>query len=149
MVIRGGVRFTARERDARRRAAYAREQTLMSTQSAILWRHRAVMSAEINRPERIVGYGVEATDGHLGMVDEPSNDTGRQYVVVDTGFWIFGKKRLIPVGVIDRIDHADKQVHLRMTKAQVKEAPDYDEATTPADDADYDKYSRYYGAYCA
>ena len=31
----------------------------------------------------------------------PPTETSRQYVVVDTGFWIFGKKRLIPAGIVD------------------------------------------------
>ena len=26
------------------------------------------------------------------------------YLVVDTGFWIFGKKRLIPAGVVTHVD---------------------------------------------
>ena len=34
------------------------------------------------------------------------------YVVVDTGFWIFGKKRLIPAGVVSAVVHEDKTVHV-------------------------------------
>ena len=48
----------------------------------------------------LVGYDVEATDGHIGKIDEASNEAAGQYLVVDTGFWIFGKKRLIPAGVV-------------------------------------------------
>ena len=112
-----------------------------------VWTYNPALVADINRPERIVGYDVEATDGHLGKIDGASTETSRQYLVADTGFWIFGKKRLIPVGVVDRIDHADKQVFVRMTKDQIKNAPDYDEAMTTTDDAYYDKYSSYYGPY--
>ena len=39
----------------------------------------------------LVGYDVEAIDGHIGKIDEATTETSRQYVVVDTGFWIFGK----------------------------------------------------------
>ena len=52
----------------------------------------------------LVGYDVEATDGSIGKIDESTNDVGASYLVVDTGFWIFGKKRMIPAGVVERID---------------------------------------------
>ncbi|BDA68565.1 hypothetical protein CAL7716_027310 [Calothrix sp. PCC 7716] len=41
------------------------------------------------------------------LVDE---DTGRlRYLVVDTGFWIFGKKVLLPIGRA-RVDYEDKDL---------------------------------------
>ena len=36
---------------------------------------------------------------------------------------------------------------MSMTKDQIKNAPDYDEAMTSNDDAYYDKYGTYYGSY--
>ena len=66
---------------------------------------------------------------------------------MDTGFWIFGKKRLIPAGVVQSIDHSDRRVYVGMTKDQIKSAPDYDESMTTDDDAYYDKYSSYYDAW--
>jgi len=72
------------------------------------------------------GFDVEATDGHIGKIDEATNDTSASYVVVDTGFWIFGKKHLIPTGVVERIDPEDHTVFVRMTKDEIKRAPDYD-----------------------
>ncbi len=50
------------------------------------------------------GFKVEALDGEIGSIDEKSNDVGSSYLVVDTGPWIFGKKVLLPAGVIDRVD---------------------------------------------
>jgi hypothetical protein len=76
----------------------------------------------------VVGYDVEATDGDLGKIDKSSKDAGRQHVVVDTGFWIFGEKRLIPAGAITMVDHDDKKVRVSMTKDQIKSAPEYDES---------------------
>jgi hypothetical protein len=121
----------------------------MSTSLVNVWRYRPVMTADINRPARIVGYDVEATDGPIGAVDGGSIDPARQYVVVDTATWIAGKKRLIPVGVIDRIDHADQKVYVQMTRHQIKDAPDFDEVMTTADDAFFDEYSSYYDPYDA
>ena len=51
----------------------------------------------------IAGYSVEAIDGGIGKVDEATYDVGSSYIVVDTGPWIFGKKVLLPAGVIDRV----------------------------------------------
>ena len=74
----------------------------------------------------LVGYDVEATDGSIGKIDKATNEASDAYVVVDTGFWIFGKKRLIPAGAVTSVDHDDHKVHVTMTKDQIKGAPDYD-----------------------
>ena len=95
----------------------------------------------------VTGWDVEATDGHIGKIDKATTETSRQYVVVDTGFWIFGKKRLIPAGMATRVDQATGKVYVSMTKDQIKQAPDYDDAMTTDDDAYYDKYSDYYSPY--
>jgi hypothetical protein len=92
----------------------------------------------------IAGYDVEATDGSIGKIDEASSAAGSAYIVVDTGFWIFGKKRLVPAGVIDRVDRDGEKVYVRLTKEQVKNAPDFDEAHRDRRGSDYDTY---YGPY--
>jgi hypothetical protein len=58
------------------------------------------------------------------MVDE----AGRfRYFVVDTGFWIFGKKILLPVGRT-RIDSIARRIYaVGLTKEQVKELPEFSE----------------------
>lgn len=86
-----------------------------------------------------VGYDVEASDGGIGSIDETSNEAGSSYVVVDTGFWIFGKKRLIPAGAVTNVDHERRVVHVDMTKDQIKDAPDYD-ADAWGDDTRRDEF---------
>jgi hypothetical protein len=93
----------------------------------------------------LVGYNVEATDGSIGKVDSASNDVSASYVVVDTGPWIFGKKRLIPAGALTRVDHDGKNVHVGMTKEQIKSAPDYDEASW--NEESRTRQGDYYGSY--
>jgi hypothetical protein len=70
-----------------------------------------------------VGYSVEATDGDIGKIDELSTETGRASLVVDTGPWIFGKKRLIPASSVRSVDHVDKSVRVSLSKDQIKNAP--------------------------
>lgn len=75
----------------------------------------------------LTGYEVEAVDGGIGKIDEASNEVGAGYIVVDTGPWIFGKKVLLPAGVISRVDPDDEKVYVNRTKDQIKNAPEFDE----------------------
>ena len=74
------------------------------------------------------GYGVEAVDGSIGKIDDASNEVGSSRIVVDTGPWIFGKKVMLPAGVIELVDFDDEKVHVSRTKDQIKDAPEYDDA---------------------
>jgi hypothetical protein len=77
----------------------------------------------------VAGYSVEALDGDIGKVDEATYDVGSSYIVVDTGPWIFGRKVLLPAGVVERIDMEDETIHVRRTKEQIKDAPEISEST--------------------
>ncbi len=94
----------------------------------------------------ITGWKVESRDGeHLGKVDEATFETSSSCLVVDTGFWIFGKKRMIPAGLVERLDPDDEIVYVSMTKDQIKDAPDYDPERHRADEAGYHRdVGRYY-----
>ena len=92
----------------------------------------------------VVGYKVEASDGSIGKVDEATSDAGSSYVVVDTGPWIFGKKVMLPAGVIDRVDRHDEKVYVNRTKDQIKDAPEFDESSY-RDEAYRGRLGDYYG----
>jgi hypothetical protein len=77
----------------------------------------------------LVGYKVEATDGHIGSIDQASYDVGSAHLVVDTGPWIFGRKVLLPAGTVQTVDHAEKKVYVDRTKDQIKSSPEYDKET--------------------
>lgn len=91
------------------------------------------------------GYSVEALDGSIGKVDDATRDAaGMGHVVVDTGPWIFGKKVLLPAGVIRDIDETEETVYVNRTKDQIKDAPEFDESMT--DDEGYrGQLASYYG----
>jgi hypothetical protein len=82
----------------------------------------------------LTGYGVEAEDGGIGKIDEATHDVGSSFIVVDTGPWIFGKKVMLPAGVIDRVDFDDEKVFVDRTKDEIKNAPEFDEDTYLSDD---------------
>jgi hypothetical protein len=116
----------------------------MTTKTNV-WSYRSNLSSSLSARD-IVGYDVHATDGEIGKIDESSADTSRQYLVVDTGFWIFGKKRMIPAGVVTSVNHDEQAVAVAMTKDQIKSAPDFDKQQ-PYDERDYDTFANYYGDY--
>lgn len=93
----------------------------------------------------LVGYKVEATDGGIGRIDAASYDVSSSYLVVDTGVWIFGKKVMLPAGVVNRVDHADRKVFVDRSKDQIKDAPEYD-ADAHTDEVYRDKLGGYYGS---
>jgi len=104
-----------------------------------MWTYSVV---DLGRQVDLTGFEVEAVDGSIGKIDEATYETGQSCVVVDTGFWIFGKKRMLPAGVIDRIDLDDRKVYVNRTKDQIKDAPDWD-----PDDWRSDKYRQRVGDY--
>ena len=93
----------------------------------------------------IRGFHVEALDGGIGTIDESTNDVGSSYVVVDTGPWIFGKKVMLPAGVIDRVDLDEERVYVGRTKDEIKNAPEFDEVSY-RDETYRTELGGYYGA---
>jgi hypothetical protein len=92
-----------------------------------IWTYRAgVYGAGVVDTPDITGYSIHALDGDIGKVDKHNDEAGRAYLLVATGPWIFGKTVMLPVGVIARIDHDEKVVHVAVTKDQIKNAPEYD-----------------------
>jgi hypothetical protein len=75
----------------------------------------------------VTGFDVEAQDGSIGKVVEVTFEVGESYIVVDTGPWIFGKKVLLPAGLIERVDRDDETVYVERTKDEIKQAPEFDE----------------------
>lgn len=75
------------------------------------------------------------------LVDE---QTGKlRYFIIDTGFWVFGKKVLLPVG-LGNIDYAARRICVNgLSKEQVESLPNYDNLEKV--DFDYEEQVR--GAY--
>ncbi|HXF98500.1 MAG TPA: hypothetical protein VNJ46_07810 [Gaiellaceae bacterium] len=92
----------------------------------------------------ITGFEVEALDGSIGKVDEATYELGRSYLIVDTGPWIFGKKVMLPAGVIRRVDEAAEKVFVNRAKDEIKNAPELDE-TLLEEDEYRTRLGSYYG----
>jgi hypothetical protein len=81
----------------------------------------------------LTGFGVEAADGSIGKVDEATYDVDASFLVVDTGPWIFGKKVLLPAGLVERVDRDEETVYVDRTKDEIKQAPEFDNANYRSD----------------
>lgn len=98
--------------------------------------------------EDVKGLDVYAdrSDEKIGTIKDVLVDyeTGRfRYFVVETGFWVFGKKVLLPVGR-SRIDaNAERIYAVGLTKEQVEQLPEFDDLER----VDYDYEDRVRGVY--
>src|SRR5689334_15495422 len=95
----------------------------------------------------VKGLGVytETTNEKIGVINDVLVDEEGhfRYLVVDLGFWIFGKKVLLPVGR-SRIDYNSDRVYvIGLTREQAEDLPEFDERNT----LDYDYEERVRGVY--
>ena len=105
-----------------------------------MWTYREASTPTVD----LTGFKVEALDGSIGKVDESTNEAGGSFIVVDTGPWIFGKKVMLPAGVIRDLDLDTETVFVNRTKDQIKNAPEFDDKRYR--NQDYrDELGGYYG----
>ena len=105
-----------------------------------LWRYRSGLDVTSD----LAGFSVEALDGGIGKIDEATNETSASYLVIDTGPWIFGKKVMLPAGVVDTVDYDTETVFVNRTKDEIKIAPEFDDRRY-RDDAYRGELGGYYG----
>src|ERR1043166_6310368 len=93
------------------------------------------------------GFGIQATDGEIGHVDQFFFDDAHwtvRYLVVDTGHWLPGRKVLIAPAAIGATDWAGRRLHVRLTRKQVENSPDID-TEKPVSRQQETEYAGYYG----
>ena len=112
--------------------------------SSDVWTYRDTTLGTATSGTDFVGYEVEAVDGSIGKIDEATYDAGSAYIVVDTGPWIFGKKVMLPAGVIRDVNADDETVFVNRTKDQIKNAPEFDD-TLARDEGYRTRLGSYYG----
>jgi hypothetical protein len=107
-----------------------------------LWSFRSDVG---NERARLEGMKVEAVDGSIGKVDSVIDTDRGSALVVDTGPLIFGKKVLLPAGVVTAIDVDDTFIRVDRTKDEVKSAPEFDDELLH-DGSYHEALTRHYGA---
>jgi len=75
----------------------------------------------------IKGYTIAATDGRIGTVSDILFDDSSwrvRWVVVDTGNWLPGRKVLLPLSALGRLDENGSEFAVKLTMQQVKDSPE-------------------------
>lgn len=97
----------------------------------------------------VTGYGIHATDGEIGAVEDilvDDQDWSVRYMLVDTGNWWPGERVLISPKSVRKIEWVEKLIYLNVNRDTVKKSPPYDPAIT-VDGAYEEKYLAYYSMY--
>ena len=111
------------------------------------WMYRDSSLGTSLMKQQITGYAVEAIDGSIGKIDDATLEAGLGHLVVDTGPWIFGKKVMLPAGVIKTVDHVNENVLVNRTKDEIKNAPEFDENAIRDDEQYRSRLGGYYGGF--
>ena len=78
---------------------------------------------------RVTGYRIRATDEGIGHVDDFLFDDRTwtiRYLVVDTrNWWPGGRRVLVATRWIERIEWATQAVHVGLTRARIRNSPEY------------------------
>ncbi|HKY28386.1 MAG TPA: PRC-barrel domain-containing protein [Pyrinomonadaceae bacterium] len=96
----------------------------------------------------VIGYHIEATDGEIGHVEDFIVDDDSwiiRYMVVDTVNWWPGKKVVVAPEWITGVSWPNSRVSVDLSRARIKNAPEYDPRTMVSRDYEdrlYEHYSR-------
>ena len=99
-----------------------------------MWTYSATLREALERYD-LPGFTVVGLDGDVGKVDKTTRgEPGADHLVVNTGPLFFGKKVLLPAGVITSIDVERKAGRAEVARDEVRDAPEYDEERRLDDD---------------
>ncbi len=94
-------------------------------------------------PRDLVGFRVDGRDGEAGRISYVSYE--RDYMIVDTGRWLVGRRVAVPTSLVEYVDDANKRVSVPVSKDEVKGGPEYEPVR--GFDPDYEQeISSYYAA---
>lgn len=102
--------------------------------------------AHLRSTHEVSGYRIQAADGEIGHVDDFVIDDETwaiRYLRVDTVNWWPGKKVLVATRWVERVSWDESKVFINLSRAAIKQAPEYAEESLLT--RDYE--SRLYGHY--
>ncbi len=91
--------------------------------------HDETSDPHLRSISEVTNYGVHATDGDIGHVENMLVDDeswGVRYLIIDTSNWWFGTRVLISPFSVREIRYEGSRILLTMTKAVVKGSPAWD-----------------------
>lgn len=81
----------------------------------------------------VVGYHIQAIDDSIGHVEDfvyDERDWSLCFLVVDTRNWLPGRHVLVGVERVEKVDWAERKIHVGLTRGAVRESPHWDPAHT-------------------
>jgi sporulation protein YlmC with PRC-barrel domain len=99
----------------------------------------------------VTGYGIATADGDIGEVHDFIVDQQTwsiQYLEVDTGRWLPGKKVLISPDWIDKVSWLDASVSTALSREAIRNAPEYIESKPITREYENGLYSYYGRSFC-
>jgi len=88
----------------------------------------------VHRSEKVRGFHLHASDGPIGHVDDFLFDEQTwtiRYLVIDTSNWVGGRTVLVSTGIVTRIAPVEREIHVSVSRADVKAGPSLDAADIP------------------
>jgi sporulation protein YlmC with PRC-barrel domain len=88
---------------------------------------------QLRSTRHLTGYNIHATDGEIGHVENIIIDIEKwviDYMVIDAGNWLPGKKILISPQWVKNVNWADANVYLDRSRKEVQQIPEFDDSET-------------------
>ena len=95
------------------------------------WETKERGDPHLRSSRAVTGYHIQAKDGDVGHVADFLVDDyswAIRYMIADTSNWWLGKKVLVATAWIKRVDWDHSELHVTVTRAQIKNCPEYDPA---------------------
>jgi sporulation protein YlmC with PRC-barrel domain len=87
------------------------------------------MDPNLKSERDILGYDIHASDGSIGHIEDFIVDDANwkiRYAIIDTKNWLPGKKVIVALDWIEKIDWVERAVVVSHTKEEIKNSPEYD-----------------------
>ena len=84
---------------------------------------------DLRSTHEVIGYGVEASDGKVGHVEDflvDDVDWTLRYLIVDTKNWWPGGGVLVAPQWTEAVSWSDKQLRVKLTREVIQKSPPYD-----------------------
>jgi sporulation protein YlmC with PRC-barrel domain len=95
----------------------------------------------------VLDYDIQTTDGEIGHVEDFVVDSELwiiRYMVIDTRDWLPGRKVLVAPQWVRDISWPESQVEVDLTRAEIKDSPEYD-PSIPVNRGYEERLYDYYG----
>ncbi len=91
--------------------------------------------------DSIKGFRVEARDGHAGKVSWASYRPGESYAVISLLHHLHEAHHVVPAAAMERVSTNERTVWLRLTRAEVEQAPEHHDPPAPLDSSLIDSWN--------